>query len=76
MHRVPVESSILDSIGYDDEVLEVRFGNGKVYRYFEVPPEVHRRLLAADSKGSFFNRHVRDDYGYVQVEAAAKLSKL
>ncbi|MGN6254922.1 MAG: KTSC domain-containing protein [Solirubrobacterales bacterium] len=76
MHRVPVESSILDSVGYDDEVLEVRFGNGHVYRYFEVPPEVHRRLLEAGSKGSFFNRHVRDDYGYVRVEAAAEPSKL
>jgi hypothetical protein len=67
MRRVPVESSCIDSVGYDTEVLEVRFDNGGIYRYFEVPAQLYRQLLAAESKGRFFNHHIRDDYGYVQV---------
>jgi KTSC domain len=67
MRQVPVESSCIDSVGYENEVLEVRFNDGGVYRYFEVPAQLYRQLLAAESKGRFFNVHVRDDYGYVQV---------
>src|SRR5690348_4515312 len=55
MRCVPVESSCIDSVGYENEVLEVRFGNGGVYRYFEVPAQLYRQLLAAESKGRFFN---------------------
>jgi hypothetical protein len=62
MQRVPVESSSIDSVGYDDEVLEVRFANGGVYRYFDVPPEVCLELLNATSKGRFFNRRIRGHY--------------
>jgi hypothetical protein len=62
MHRVSVESSSIDSVGYEDEVLEIRFRNGGVYRYFGVPPEVCLDLLRADSKGRFFNRYVRGVY--------------
>lgn len=65
MRRVTVESSCIDSVGYDNEVLEVRFNNGGVYRYFEVPAQLYRQLLAAESKGRFFNAHIRDDYSYL-----------
>src|ERR1700760_2274335 len=47
MGWVPVESSCIDSVGYDNEVLEVRFNNGGVYRYFEVPAKLYRQFLAA-----------------------------
>lgn len=67
MRRVPVESSCIDSVGYDNEVLEVRFNNGGVYRYFEVPAQLYRQLLAAESKGRFFNHHIRDDYSYMRL---------
>jgi KTSC domain len=70
MRRVPVGSTSLDSVGYEDEVLEVRFNNGGVYRYFGVPARVHRELLRAESKGRFFNRVIRDGYRSVQLERA------
>lgn len=57
-----VESSSIDSVGYEDEVLEVRFKNGGLYRYFGVPPEVCFDLLKADSIGRFFNRRIRGSY--------------
>jgi len=65
MRRVPVESSSLHSVGYDNEVLEVRFHSGGVYRYFEVPAQLFHQLLAAESKGRFFNHHIRDNYGCI-----------
>lgn len=62
MHRMQVESSSIDSVGYEDEILEVRFNNGGLYRYFGVPPEVCLDFLKADSKGCFFNRYIRGVY--------------
>jgi KTSC domain-containing protein len=62
VHRVAVESSVIDSVGYEDKVLEVRFSNGGLYRYFGVPPEVCFDLLKADSIGRFFNDRIRGSY--------------
>ena len=64
MRREPVESSVLRSIGYDPGTaeLEIEFTSGDVYRYYAVPPRVHRDLLAADSPGAYFNTHVSDKY--------------
>jgi hypothetical protein len=62
MRRVPVESSVIAEVGYEDEVMEVHFNNGGAYRYFNVPPEVCRDFLRADSKGSFFNQEIRGGY--------------
>jgi hypothetical protein len=62
MRRVPVESSVIAEIGYEDEVMEVRFNNGGIYRYFNVPPKVCLDCLKADSKGRFFNHEIRSEY--------------
>jgi len=62
IERTPVRSSALRSVGYDREqrVLEIEFTGGAVYRYFDVPAEVHRGLMAAESHGRYFNEHVRN----------------
>ena len=64
MRRRPVRSSVIAAVGYDEEtaVLDVQFTSGDVYRYFAVPPSVHRALMEADSPGAYFNRHVSDRY--------------
>jgi hypothetical protein len=48
-------------VSYDlgQRVLDLEFRRGAVYRYFDVPPSIHDAFLAADSKGRFFNRHIR-----------------
>lgn len=55
---------MLKSVGYEAATaeLEVEFRNGDVYRYYAVPPSMHRDLIAADSPGAFFNRHINDHY--------------
>ena len=64
LRRTPVRSSVIASVGYDAQtaMLEVEFRSGDVYRYFAVPPSVHRGLIEADSPGAYFNRHVSDHY--------------
>ncbi|MDQ3724918.1 MAG: KTSC domain-containing protein [Actinomycetota bacterium] len=68
MHRVPVESSSIDSIGYEKKVLEVRFRNGGLYQYFDVPEQLLALLMQADSKGRFFNQHIRGSYPCTRLQ--------
>jgi len=69
VHRLPVDSSAIASVGYDRDtcVLEIEFVEGDVYQYFAVPRRVHRELLAADSMGRYFQSQIRDRYGYQRV---------
>lgn len=71
MHRIPVESSMIDSIGYEKKVLEVRFRNGGLYQYLDVPEPVLAQLMRASSKGSFFNEQIRGRYPTVRLERQA-----
>lgn len=69
MELQQVESSMIQAVGYDQELkmLEVVFNTGKTYHYFEVPQEVYDALLAADSKGSYMQDAVIDCYSYRQI---------
>ncbi len=68
--RHPLESSVLESAGYDAKAraLEVAFHSGAIYRYLEVPEEIFRRLLAAESKGRFFSTAIRDKFRSERVK--------
>ena len=39
--------------------LQLDFRDGSRYVYSRVPPDLFRGLLAATSKGRFFNQHIR-----------------
>lgn len=62
MRRESVASEALRSVGYDPDrrILEVEFASGAVYRYFDVPPELHAGLMTAASHGAFFAVSIRD----------------
>jgi len=64
MQRTLVSSSNLSSVGYDAQssVLEIGFRNGGVYQYYNVPETVHLSLMAAPSKGRYFDKAVKDFY--------------
>jgi hypothetical protein len=64
MRRTKVESTTLRSAGYEAarEILELEFAAGDVYQYLEVPASVYRSLMQAESKGTYFNREIRDAY--------------
>ncbi|MET1033176.1 MAG: non-canonical purine NTP pyrophosphatase [Candidatus Saccharimonadales bacterium] len=70
MHRLPVESSDIVSIGYDEpnRILEIEFQNNRIYQYLEVEPEIHAQLMRADSYGQFFSTFITRRYRYKKVE--------
>jgi hypothetical protein len=69
LQRVPLDSSSLAWTQYDPALqrLEVEFRNGERYLYFQVPPRRYQNLLDADSKGAFFNRHIRNCFAFKQL---------
>lgn len=70
MHRQPVSSSNLKSIGYDasQAILEVEFHDSRVYQYFGVPPREYRALMVASSHGTYFNAYIRGKYHCSRVK--------
>ena len=62
IRRTSVSSSAMRSVGYDQasNILEIEFSGGEVYQYFNVPAEVYRGLMAAESHGRYFHQHVRN----------------
>jgi len=69
MDRIPVSSSNLSSVGYDEEdrVLEIEFNSGGVYQYYDVPPRIYEGLMNASSHGSYFHREIKGNYRYDQI---------
>ena len=67
--HLEVESGWLRDISFEQEegaadgTLKLRLGDDPVFiRYFEVPVEVWAEFKAAESKGSFYGRHIRQRY--------------
>ena len=69
MPPTAVESTTLATVTYDPAgpVLRLEFQNRAVYCYFSVPPGVHQDLMAAASKGSYFNRYIRGRFPYLRL---------
>ncbi|MDF2432363.1 MAG: hypothetical protein JWP44_1994 [Mucilaginibacter sp.] len=49
---------------YKSQVLTVNFSDGSAYEYFDVPKEVYRKFINADSPGRFARRHIFGNYLY------------
>ena len=69
MERIPVTSSNIASIGFDEDssTLEIEFNSGAVYQYFDVPLVVYEGMIEADSKGQYLAQHIKGQYRYVKV---------
>jgi hypothetical protein len=65
MHQV--ESSNIDSIGWEDDILEVTFLSGSTYEYYDVPEEVFEEMLDASSKGQYLARNIKGVYSYNKI---------
>ena len=76
MHRTPIESKAITSIGYAsaEQRLEVRFHDGGVYEYRDVPPDMHQQFLVAASKGQYFNNTIRGRFAYTRSKIDQTLS--
>jgi lysyl-tRNA synthetase class 2 len=65
-----LDSSVVKAAEYDPEshTLEIEIKNGRLYRYEDVPEDIYTELLNAPSKGSFFNKEIRDHYKTTRVQ--------
>jgi hypothetical protein len=74
MERMPVTSSNVVSVGYDEpsRTLEVEYTGGRIYRYFAVPNSVNDGLIAVSRRGESVGKYVDQNvkkvgYEYVQI---------
>jgi len=67
---VPVRSSNIAGVGYDEEtqMLKVVFKNKTAYFYFDVPKSVHEEFMLAGSKGKYFYSNIRNIFKYSKEE--------
>ena len=74
---IPIVSSQIAAVGYDaaTRVLVIKFrASGRmaeaIYSYDGVPPELATGLIAAESPGSYFHRHIRrGQFRYRRLES-------
>jgi hypothetical protein len=64
MRMIPVDSSNLSSVGYENGTLYISFNNGGTYYYTGVPEFVFEDLLNAPSKGKYFHANIKNSYPY------------
>ncbi len=66
---IPVSSSNIESIGYDEQNQQVyvRFLNGSLYAYKGVPIYEFENLRDAPSLGSYLHRNYKNVYPYERI---------
>jgi hypothetical protein len=64
MEMIAVRSDAMTAVGYDAGTrrMRIRFQQGHSYDFCNVPLTIHEGLMTAASKGSYYNRHIRDRY--------------
>jgi hypothetical protein len=70
---VPLESSLLAWVRYHParRQLQVQFHSGERYLYLQVPPHCFHQLLEADSKGPYFNHHIRNHFPHQHLSPSS-----
>jgi hypothetical protein len=70
MPRVDLQSTSLNAATYQDQsaFLDLEFQSGAIYRYLGVPVQVYQELLQAESKGRYFNQHIRNRFPYTKID--------
>jgi hypothetical protein len=60
----PIESSLFDARHYDGNArkLTLRFRNGTVYEYDDVPAEKHAALIENASPGRYYNEKIKRNF--------------
>ena len=62
--REAIASAILSTAGYSKRlhVMEIEFCNGAIYRYLDVPADVYRSFMAAESKAQYYDWNIKGRY--------------
>jgi hypothetical protein len=67
MERQSVSSSNIESIGWENGILEVEFNWGGVYQYEDVPSDTYESLISAPSIGEYFDYFIKKYYKYSRI---------
>jgi hypothetical protein len=67
-----VDSEAMREVEYDpgSRTLRIRFADGRWWRYSDVPSETYDGLIAAESHGRYFHKHIRDRFRYERCRPA------
>jgi hypothetical protein len=63
-------STVIRRFDYDAAAhrLDVEFVTGRRYSYHDVPERVAQGMREAFSKGSYFNRRIRDHFAFTRAQ--------
>ncbi len=61
------KSSNISEYGYDEvrRSLYLRFHNGMIYKFFQIPEGIWKSFVGASSKGKFFSGRIRGNFRYM-----------
>ena len=62
-----VSGSLFKEIGHEGNRLSVKFNDGDVYHYHGVSEDQHAKMMASDSIGAYFMRHIRGKHKYTKA---------
>lgn len=64
IHFSKITSSVINFAAYDttNEILLIVFNSGSIWMYYDVPAEVYKEFISADSAGQYFNLNIRHKY--------------
>lgn len=64
MEMIPVISSAISAIGYDKptQLMRIQFIQGDIYSYCRVSENIYLGLLTATSKGTYYDRYIKDKF--------------
>ncbi|MGA7807149.1 KTSC domain-containing protein [Bradyrhizobium sp.] len=65
----PVKSSAIEAVGYDPDrrAMVIRFTGGDSYLHSGVSPDQHAKLLGADSIGTHYGKHFRNQFSATKL---------
>jgi len=66
-------SSFVKEHNYDaaTQILTIKFNNGSIYKYQDVPASIAQGLETAISAGQYFNESIKDKYAFDQVRLSS-----
>lgn len=63
-----VESTVVKEFGYLNGNLFIRFHDGSLYQYSDVPETMVMQIMQAESVGTFFNTHIKNEFDSLHLE--------
>ena len=67
INLIPVSSSNIKAIGYENATLVIKFKNGAKYEYYDVPEIVWLSLKSASSIGSYYHANIKGVYNSSKI---------